>query len=168
MELLRIFQKLEAIESRLINMESNIARLDEKMDFSIALLRNQLIKIKNNEEISDNNILYGAPYNELTPQQALKIYNNINASYMILDVSRNEYNPALKLNGLIRIPLEQLKSRYSEISSKTIPILVISEKGVRSISACELLVKKGYFNVNNIAGGYQFWGKISGGAEATS
>ena len=148
-------------------METNIAKIDEKLDFSIALLRNQLIKIKNNEEISDNNILYGSPYNELTPQQAMKIYNNINASYMILDVSKNEFTPPMKLNGLIRIPLEQLGHRYAEISSKTIPILIISEKGVRSISACELLVKKGYFNVNNIAGGYQFWGKISE-ASATS
>lgn len=167
MDILKIFQKLESIENRLINVEKNLARMDEKMDFSIALMRNQLIKVKNDEEISDNNILYGSPYNELTPQQAMKIYNNINASYMILDVSNNDYNPPVKLNGLIRLPLEQLKTRYSEITNKTIPILVISEKGVRSISACELLVKKGYFNVNNIAGGYQFWGKISG-AEVTS
>jgi rhodanese-related sulfurtransferase len=167
MELLRIFQKLEGIEDRIINIEKNISKLDEKMDFTISLLRNQLIKVKNNEELSDSNILYGRPYNELTPQQALKMYGNENASFIILDVSGSNFNPPIKLNGLIRIPLESLGARYSEVHSKTIPILVISEKGVRSIQACELLVKKGYFNVNNIAGGYQFWGKISN-AEATS
>ena len=167
MELPQIFQKLEGIENRIINIEKNISKLDEKMDFTISLLRNQLIKVKNNEELSDSNILYGRPYNELTPQQALKMYHNENTSFIILDVSNPNFNPPIKLNGLIRIPLESLNSRYSEVHSKTIPILVISEKGVRSIQACELLVRKGFFNINNIAGGYQFWGKISS-AEVTS
>lgn len=168
MELLKIFQKLETMESKLENIENNITRLDEKMDHAIALLRNQLIKVKNNEELSDNNILYGRPYNELTPQQASKLYNNIDASFIILDVSESTYTPPKKLNGLIRIPLESLRERYSELQSKTIPILVISERGVRSISACEYLIKKGYFNVNNVAGGYQFWNTTGGGVSATS
>ena len=35
--------------------------------------------------------------------------------------------------------------------------MIISENGLRSIQACEMLVKKGFFNINNISGGYEFW-----------
>jgi rhodanese-related sulfurtransferase len=35
--------------------------------------------------------------------------------------------------------------------------MIISENGLRSIQACELLIKKGFFNINNISGGHEFW-----------
>ncbi len=77
--------------------------------------------------------------------------------FIILDVTKADYSPAARLKGIIKIPLEELASRYAEIQNKTTPILIISECGLRSIKACELLVKKGFFNVNNISGGYKFW-----------
>ena len=53
--------------------------------------------------------------------------------------------------------MEELYVRFSEIPNKTVPILVISENGLRSIQACEILIKKGFFNINNVSGGYEFW-----------
>ena len=55
------------------------------------------------------------------------------------------------------IPLEELNQRITDIESKKVPILVISEEGVRSIKACELLVRQGFYSVNNISGGYHYW-----------
>ena len=77
--------------------------------------------------------------------------------YILLDVSEKTYQPPLHLNGVIRIPLEDLNYRFAELQSKTLPLLIISENGLRSIQASELLVKKGFFNINNISGGYEFW-----------
>ena len=39
---LKSFQMLEFINSRLNNIEKNIARIDEKLDFSITLQRNHM------------------------------------------------------------------------------------------------------------------------------
>lgn len=154
---LRIFQMLEFINTRLTNIEKNISRIDEKLDFSIALQRNHLIRVKNGDPIDDNMILMGRPYNDLTPQDAFNIFSNPDMDFLILDVSAADYKTENDLPGAVRIPLEQLDYRYAEIQNKTTPIMVISERGLRSIKACELLIKRGYFNVNNISGGHEYW-----------
>jgi len=154
---LKVFQLLDFINNRLSNIEKNITRLDEKLDFSIALQRNHLIRVKNGQAIDDNMILMGCPYNDLTPSQAFEIYQNKDMDYLILDVSNENFSPKVKLDGAISIPLEELNRRYVEIQNRTTPLLIISEKGLRSIQASELLVKKGFFNINNISGGYKFW-----------
>lgn len=147
---------LEFINSRLTNIEKNISKLDEKMDFSIQLQRNHLLRIKNGEDLDDNMILLGRPYNDLSPQRAFQIFNNPDIDYYIIDVSSKSYEGE-RLEEALRIPLEELNIRSSEIPSKTVPILCISENGLRSIQASELLVKKGFFNINNVSGGYQCW-----------
>lgn len=155
---LKIFQMLEFINSRLSNIEKNISRMDEKLDFSIMLQRNHLVRVKNGEEIDDNMILMGRPYNDLSPQKAWSIYNNNNLDFIILDVSlKSEYKNYKRIESSLMIPLEELNIRFVEIPSKTIPILIISENGLRSIQACELLIKKGFFNINNVSGGHDYW-----------
>jgi rhodanese-related sulfurtransferase len=153
---LKIFQMLEFINSRLNNIEKNITRMDEKLDFSITLQRNHLVRVKNGEEIDDFMILMGRPYNDIPPQKAWSIYNNPNIDFIILDVSQKSFQ-GIRLKEAIQIPLEELHIRFVEIPSKTVPVMIISENGLRSIQACELLVKKGFFNINNISGGYEFW-----------
>lgn len=153
---LKIFQMLEFINSRLNNIEKNIIKMDEKLDFSITLQRNHLVRVKNGEELDDNMILMGRPYNDINPQKAWGIYNNPNIDFIILDVTQKTYE-GTRLKEAIHIPLEELHIRFVEIPSKTVPVMIISENGLRSIQACELLVKKAFFNINNISGGYEFW-----------
>lgn len=153
---LKIFQMLEFINSRLSNIEKNISRIDEKLDFSITLQRNHLVRVKNGEEIDDNMILMGRPYNDLSPQKAWNVFNNPNIDFYVLDVTLKSFQ-GIRLEGAIHIPLEELNMRFVEVPSKTVPIMIISENGLRSIQACEMLVKKGFFNINNISGGYDFW-----------
>lgn len=154
---IKIFKLLEMMNQRLSNIENNINRLDEKLDFSISLQRNHLIRVKNGQDIDDSMILYGRPYNDLSPQRAFEIYNDPDMDFLLIDVSYNEMSASEQLAGAIHIPLEELNSRCHEIINKTTPILVISERGLRSIQACEILVKKGFFNLNNISGGHEFW-----------
>ncbi len=154
---LKVFQMLEYINNRLANIEKNISRIDEKLDFSIQLQRNHLIRVKNGEDIDDSLILMGRPYNDMTPQQAFSIYSNPDIDYIILDVSAKNFMPPGEIQGSVRIPFEELDRRYAEVQSRTIPILILSENGLTSIRAAELLVKKGFFNINNVSGGHQFW-----------
>ena len=166
---LKMFQMLEFMNNRLSNIEQNINRIDEKLEFSLSLQRNHLIRVKNGEYIDDSNILMGRPYNDLSPQKALSIYNNPDLDYIILDVTKSDYVAPLKLDGVIKVSLEDLNTRYAEIQSKTTPILIFSEQGLRSIQACEMLIKKGFFNLNNVSGGYRFWPKLeSSGPEKRS
>jgi len=154
---LKIFQSLEFLNNRLLNIERNIARLEEKLDFSLAIQRNHLIRIKNGPSLTDDAILFSRPYNDLSPQEAFNIYQDSNQDFIILDVSEKNYKAATQIDASLRITLEDLAQGYAEISSKTTPILVISENGLRSILACEMLIKKGFYNLNNISGGHEYW-----------
>ncbi len=160
---LKIFQMLEFINSRLGNIEKNIARMEEKLDFSLMISRNHLIRVKNGEAIDDQMILMGRPYNDLSPNKAYAIYKNPSLDFIILDVSHKTFHPPVEIEGALRIPLEELNLRSIELPSKTLPILIMSENGLRSIQAAESLIKKGFFNVNNISGGYEFWPENSKG-----
>lgn len=148
---------LDLINSRLANIEKNIARIDEKMDFSIAIQRNHLLRVKNGEEIDDAMILYGRPYNDLSPSKAYDIFQNPDMDFILLDVSSKTTVGLPNIEGSVHIPIEDLEKRYSEIPSKITPIMIVSENGLGSIIACELLIKKGYFNVNNVSGGHEYW-----------
>ncbi len=152
-----VFEILNLINSRLSHIEKKLNYMEEKLDLSLSIQRNHLIRIKNHEDISDDVILTGRPYNDLSPEKAYQIYQNPDLDYFLLDVSREEYKPERNLKEAIKIPLEELEERCFELVNHTTPILVISEQGVRSIQACELLIKKGYFNINNVSGGYKFW-----------
>jgi rhodanese-related sulfurtransferase len=153
---LNIFRLAEMIDKRLGRLEKKIEEIDEKIEFSNAVLRNHLIRIKNNEDISDEMVLKGSPYNDLSPQKAMEILANNQIDYIVLDVSSKDSQETKRPKGSIHIPIEELKERYSELSSRTVPLLILSETGVNSIKACEFLINKGYFNLNNISGGYQF------------
>lgn len=156
---LKAFQLLDYISNRLTNIEKNIQRIDEKLEMSLAIQRNHLIRVKNGEFVDDAMILMGRPYNDLSPAQAYEIYKNKNIDFIFLDVSRREYLTDKRPEEVIHLPLEELATRAAELLSRTTPILIISEDGLRSIQACELMVKKGFFNVNNVSGGYIFWPK---------
>ena len=161
-------QTLEFLNTRLSNIERNIQKLDEKIDYALTLQKNHLIRIKNGENLSDSIILESLPYNDLTPQKAFETYSNKDLDFFILDVTKLGYTTETKLSGRIHIPLEELNMRYAEVPNRTTPILVISEVGLRSIKASELLVKKGFYNVNNISGGYRYWPKESHETHALS
>lgn len=155
---IKFYQMIEFLNSRLTNIERNIEKLDEKITYAVTLQKNHLIRVKNGENISDRMILESMPYNDLSPQQAFEIYNDRELDFFILDVSKESYHSP-KLDGAIKIPLEDLNMRYAEIPNRTTPILIISEKGLRSIQACEMLVKKGFYNINNVSGGHHYWPK---------
>jgi rhodanese-related sulfurtransferase len=152
-----LLEMFNLIQSRLGNIEKKLDAMEEKLELSVAIQRNQLIRVKNNEQISDEVILTGRPYNDLSPEKAYELYGKHDLDFVILDVSESDYKPERELPEAIKIPLEELAERCGELVNHTTPILVISEEGVRSILACELLIKRGYFNLNNVSGGYRFW-----------
>ncbi|MBL7665741.1 MAG: rhodanese-like domain-containing protein [Bacteriovoracaceae bacterium] len=152
-----ILESLNMIQGRLSNIEKKLVEIEEKVELSVAIQRNHLLRIKHGEPISDQMILTGTPYNDLSPEKAWELYQNQELDFFLIDVAHAQFQAPVNLPEAIKIPLEDLPQRFNEISNHTTPVLLISEDGVRSIQACELLAKKGYYNVNNISGGYLHW-----------
>lgn len=152
-----IFSQLQDFEKHIARLEERILQLEQHLDQLVQIQRNHLIRVKNEEQVPDDFIYYGRKYQDMSPDRAWKLYNDKNYDFIVLDVSARDYKPFKKIPEAVHIPWEELHDRFYEISSKTTPIMVISEDGVNSVLACEFLVKRGYFNCNNISGGYKYW-----------
>lgn len=152
-----IFAQLQDFEKEIARMEARILELETRMEQMIQIERNHLIRVKNREEVSDEFILNGRRYQDLSPEKAWKLYCDKDYDFILIDVSAKDYTPQRKIPEAIHIPWEEFSEKFMEISSKTTPIMIISEDGTRSVLACEFMVKRGFFNCNNVSGGYRHW-----------
>lgn len=147
-----VIKKLDHLQEQIMNLENDIAQ-------SMDILKTQLIRIKNGEEVSSNAIINSLGYQDLSPEQAYKLYNSKNFDFILIDVSHKDFLPQKEFLEAKKIPLEEISIRHKEIISRSIPIFLISEDGTRSILACELLNRFGHYNLSNISGGYKYWPK---------
>jgi rhodanese-related sulfurtransferase len=115
------------------------------------------MRVKNKEELSDDYLLKGLSYLDLSPEKAFELYNNVDNDFILLDVSRVVFQPFKDLPEAKKIPLEDLVMSTHLLQGRGKSIYIISECGVRSIMACKVLNNLGYYNLNNISGGYKFW-----------
>lgn len=152
-----IFYNFNKLQDQVKELKKEVADLTEKYDKVMATQRCHMMRIKNGEKLSDEYILNGRLYNDYSPEAAFDYYNQADENYILLDVSEKGYEPPEELPEATKIPLSELPLRIKEISNKATPILVISEDGIKSILACETLNQFGFYNVNNISGGYKFW-----------
>lgn len=98
-------------------------------------------------------------YKSVDTNDAVRIYND---DAVILDVrSASEYKSGF-IENAINIAPSELKSKIDSLSKyKQRPILVYCQSGGRSAGSARALVKAGFANVNNLAGGILSWKNAS-------
>lgn len=155
--IVNISHQLQVFEDEIQRLEGHILQLEQRIEQLVAIQRNHLIRIKNHEVVPDEFIANGRTYQDLSPEKAWKLYNDKNFDFILIDVSSKDYQSKRKIPESIHIPWEELTERFTEIQSRSTPILIISEDGTKSVLACNFLVKRGFYNCNNISGGHKFW-----------
>lgn len=156
-KIINIFSQMQEFEKQISNLEERLLQMEQRFEQQFQIERNHLIRVKNHEEMSDDFIHNGRKYQDLTPEKAWKLYSNKDYDFIFLDVSHKDFKAPVKIQEANKIPWEDFPERFIEIASRTTPILIISEDGTNSILACEFLVKRGFYNCNNISGGYKHW-----------
>ena len=152
-----VFSQLQTFETEIGRLEGRILELETHIHKLFEIERNHLIRVKNGEEIPDNFVQNGRAYLDLSPEKAWRLYRNPDFDFILIDVTSKDYEIQNRLPEALHIPWEDFSERFLEIHSRTTPLLIISEDGTNSILACEFLAKRGYFNCNNVSGGYKFW-----------
>ncbi len=75
------------------------------------------------------------------------------ADCLIIDVRNPSEYKAVHIQGVINIPLNQIKNSIGKFTSdKNKPIYVHCAYGNRSREACTILVKMGYTDITNLGG----------------
>ncbi|MBT4792247.1 MAG: rhodanese-like domain-containing protein [Halobacteriovoraceae bacterium] len=152
-----IFKDINALKTIVFEMQARIHELEKQVTENAKRDRFQLLRIKNNEELSDDFILKSQAYLDLSPEKAFRLYQKNDLDFIFLDVSTNTFSPTSEIPEITKIPLEELQLNQHKLPGKSKSIFIISENGIRSIRACKVLNKLGFYNLNNISGGYQFW-----------
>ncbi len=151
--------QINGIHENLTRIESFILKLEKKIDLLEKRTVNHLCRIKNNDLISDTFLMDLSTYNDLSPTQSKQILGMKDYEYILLDVSDSKFFAPVKFKKSIKATLEQLHHKLPEVLNKITPIYIISEDGTKSVLACDYLNSLGYFNINNISGGYKYWPK---------
>jgi molybdopterin/thiamine biosynthesis adenylyltransferase/rhodanese-related sulfurtransferase len=103
------------------------------------------------------------------PTEAERPYGEISAidlqarrarreEHLLLDVrERGEYETA-RIDGSILVPLSELEERVEELAAwRERSVVVQCHRGGRSMLACNILVKCGFQQVENLVGGIEAW-----------
>ncbi len=152
----KIIQDINFILNKVNNLEKEVKKLKESQATSNKITRSYIIRILRKEQVNENIVLSGKPYNDISPIEASNIINNPNENFILLDVTSKDFPCENRLHNALHIPFEEIKENYNKISNMNVNILVISEDGVKSIEACKYLSEKGFYNLTNISGGYSF------------
>lgn len=103
----------------------------------------------NTKEITKSSII------DDTPEQ---FENNMQGSYLLLDVREPEEYQARHIDDALLIPVGQLASRIDEIGEyKDATVLVYCRSGNRSVTAANILIDNGFKNVHNLSTGINGW-----------
>lgn len=152
-----IFEQLNIFEKHIERLERRIHQLEKKLDQGLQEQRHLLLRVKNHQELPDDFLLSGKKYLDLSPQKASELYHSCEFNFIMIDVSEKDFQTPVQFPEAIKIPWSDFQYRFLEIQSKTTPILIISEDGTSSILACHFLIQRGFYNTNNISGGYRYW-----------
>ena len=92
----------------------------------------------------------------ISPEKVAEILKTQKDSYIILDVRAREEFDSGHLESALLIPVDELETRYSELS-KDKPVIVYCRSGKRSAQAAAILVSKGFSQVYDMTGGINAW-----------
>lgn len=76
---------------------------------------------------------------------------------VLLDVREAHEVAFCRIEGSVHIPLGQVRREAPERLSKSDPVVVYCHTGVRSLMAAQALVRMGFEEVGNLAGGIEAW-----------
>ncbi len=156
--LLDLKDKMELLLQKASKIESNIARLDEKIDDQIKLLRSHLIQVKRGQPLRDTTILNGLVYEEISAKEAYIRWQHDSGEILLIDVSSvNQSSLSIKDNHFLHLRFDQIEKSALKIPSQYTTLFIISEDGIESILACQYLAKFCPQQITHVAGGLTYW-----------
>jgi rhodanese-related sulfurtransferase len=94
-------------------------------------------------------------FQSIQPNDAVRL---INDGAFVLDVRSIDEFRSGHLTNAKNVPLSDLTLKLDSLSThKSTPTIVYCESGMRSSRACGQLVKAGFTNLHNLAGGLASW-----------
>jgi len=93
---------------------------------------------------------------DLSPADAVLLMNHEDA--LVVDTREDAEARQGKIRGAKHLPMSVFKQRVGELDPyRGRPVIVVCRSGARSVEACEILYRRGFEKVYNLAGGMLAW-----------
>lgn len=92
----------------------------------------------------------------ISPAELKELLSDKKAKAQFIDVRQPSEFKSGHVDRFKNIPLGQIKNRLGEIE-KDRPVVVMCHSGARSMQASRILLKNGFTDVRNLAGGIMKW-----------
>jgi adenylyltransferase/sulfurtransferase len=145
-----------ALRSRLREEDSRLSSgLDSGLESGLDSGLDSVGPLVTREPVETCQSASASPSTSISPAQLLQRLDSAE-KLLLLDVRTVQENRAMRFRGSRLIAVDELESRYGEISSE-LPLVVYCRSGIRSRRAAQLLRSKGYEQVLNLSGGILAW-----------
>jgi rhodanese-related sulfurtransferase len=151
---LNFLTTIKDLNKRIDGLEKKVDYLENSLSSESHLISSFFLRLITQSPLTEHMILSKRPYFDLNPKDALNLIAQDNLAYQLIDVSDKAFIPPSQYKKRIHIPLSELGGHLDQLPPKKMPLLIICEDGTKSILACEILAKLGYFHISNISGGF--------------
>ena len=145
-------ETIKHLEWQIDSLKSQLQSTKEQHQDSIQLLRQQVSKIAQGQNVSPISIERGTPYDSIDSQD-LDAFRENNPEALILDVRTDEEWDLGHIAGAMHIDVNSLEQRLSQLNDPKQTIIAICARGGRSAAACEVLYRNHFKHLINVEGG---------------
>lgn len=133
-------------------LKENLKSLKEQQEKDLTLLRTQLSKISEGKVVTSKAITEGMPFDVVGVEELEEFISEKVKDGKIVDVRTDSEWKQGHLKDSTHIPIHLLENKLEELESKGTYFLICST-GQRSLTACELMLGKGFTSVFQVEGG---------------
>jgi rhodanese-related sulfurtransferase len=155
---LKLRGELTLLRERLERLDSagsgSGSRAERELAEGIETNRAFLARLAAGESLDPEQIREGRLWGDVAQARALEL---LGAGVRVLDVRTPQETLAGVLPGALRIPVDELPTRFGELGRKSTPTLVYCAMGVRSAAACQFLSEQGFATLHNLEAGFTGW-----------
>jgi rhodanese-related sulfurtransferase len=145
----------QSVDDARVDARRHAQSAAEESAQEVAKLRQLLALLRSGAELSEEMILEGRTWRDVSPAEGLSMLQA--GGLHVLDVRTPQETAVGILPGAQLIPVDQLEARIGELPRDGKKMLVYCAGGGRSAAACEFLSKEGLSGLHNLEGGISSW-----------
>ena len=148
---------LSGLKYELSILRTEVHEMQEKQKDALETLRKQISKLASGKIVTPKAILEGIGF-DVVPVEELDTYLET-TNGQVIDVRTDAEWKQGRIEGSLHIPLHALEGRLGELSDKNQSFFLVCSTGDRALTACRIMLKKGFESVFHVEGGL---GRYSG------
>lgn len=151
----QVLISIKQLELQIADLKKSEADLRFQNNRLFQIMKNMGRKLALRLPVSLESLEKGLTYDLIFPDE-IDIWKSASSNSVILDLRTPTDFQNGSIPGAINIPFDQIAQRIDTLS-KDIPLLVVCDNGIKSVTCCEFLANKGFAYLYVLKGGISLY-----------